>query len=382
MPSSPPFGSVLQLAADVTVVRTADGGVVKTPIGRRVCVTALEFDALLAFRRPISVQRALAFVGSDQARAALYDRISDWLDHGVLRVGRTTHGSTPSVTMTNSESSNIFFVYAGAQGGVMMNPLEFLRQSGLSRQNVVLLRDASQTWFLNGVGDGITTFGELVAWQSGFLEGVGRGVNHYCVGSSMGAFSALVFGHVLKAREVWSFGLARTTVPLRDGDGQPWDLRRLLAEWNGVSRYRLYFNESWARDREAAVSLEHLPGVTLHPQDGEGHVVLRHLLTTGALARLFPVSGSVPTGSQTPARHAAVSDGSVLQVLRSILPPHAEVPDVTARLAGVLDSFALVALLERLATDLGVNLDPDRLGPADFESVSAITRAIARESNA
>ena len=274
MPSNRALSDVLQIDDRVRIDETAGGGVVDTPSGHRVCVTGIELKALLAFQSPNSVLRVLTMARSEQERSKLSDKVSDWIDLGVLRMSRTTHGSTPVVAMTNAECSNVFFIYAGTQGGMMMNPLEFLQKAGLSNQNIVLLRDPSQTWFLNGVCDRINSFRELMAWQSGFLEGAAHADDHYCIGSSMGAFSAVVFGHLLKARAVWSFGLARTTVPVLNSQGDPWDLEKLLCEWNGVSRYYLYFNQSWERDREAAMRLAQLPGVELCPQRGDGHVVL------------------------------------------------------------------------------------------------------------
>jgi acyl carrier protein len=380
MPSNRALSDVLQIDDKVRIEQTVGGAVLDTPSGNRLCVTGTELNALLAFKTPKTVLRVLTMAGSDEERSKLSDKLSDWIDLGVLRISRTTYDATPVVAMTSAECRNIFFIFAGAQGGMMMNPLEFLQTAGLSNQNIVLLRDGSQTWFLNGVGDGINSFRELLAWQSGFLEGAAHADNHYCIGSSMGAFSALVFGHLLKARAVWGFGLARTTVPIRNTHGEPWDLERLLCEWNGVSRYYLYFNQSWEPDREAAMKLAQLPGVELCPQDGDGHVVLEHLAEIGKLPSIFPRNLSARSATGPVIRGTTDCESEVLKVLRSILPRYSDDLDATTSLAGILDSFALVSLLGKLATDLGVDLDPDRLTDADFENASSIAQAIVRES--
>jgi acyl carrier protein len=69
----------------------------------------------------------------------------------------------------------------------------------------------------------------------------------------------------------------------------------------------------------------------------------------------------------------------VLDALKSVVPQYADRIDVTTSLAGILDSFALVSLLDRLARDLGVELDPGRLKVEDFENAASIAQAIARE---
>jgi len=371
---------ILELDDRVTFDETASGGILNIPAGSRVHVTRLQLKILLAFKTPTSVLRASAMAASDEERTELANKLNDWIDLGILRASETHHGSVPLVTMTNTECSNIFFIYTGVQGGMMMNPLDFLQNSGLSNQNVVLLRDTSQTWFLNGCGDQISSSGELVAWLSGYLEGAVYIKHHYCMGSSMGAFPALVFGHMLKARAVWSFGLSRTKVPILNSQGEPWNLETILSRWNGVTRYYLYFNESSAGDREAASRLEELPGVELCPQSGEGHLVLNYLRSTGKLSDVFPRSISCKTATPSFVGKVIVGEHEVLEVLRDVVSRHRDVLDATTSLAGILDSFALVELLERLARDLGVELDPGRLCAADFENVASIARAIARES--
>jgi acyl carrier protein len=378
MPPDDASLTILQIDEGVSIELGSDGGLVSTPSGIHLRVGTLELTALLEFQNPRSVARVHAMVGKE-LQSALIGKVKEWLDCGVLRIARNTHGSKPTVAMVNAKSRRLFFVYAGTQGGVMMSPLEFLRESGLANQNVVLLRDPSQAWFLKGISDRIGSFAELVAWQSGFREGVTHVESVFCVGSSMGAFAAIVFGHALHAKTVWSFGLSRTSVPVLNSEGQAWDLELLLREWNGVSRYCLFFNESWSRDREAAMRLKDLPGVELWPQKGDGHLVLRYLLEIGALPNVFS-SAFEGTYSGGTVANRAVTETSVLRVLRTVLPQCDTELDVTTNLAGILDSFALVQLLEELESQFGVILDPDRLSPADFETAAAVTHAIARES--
>ena len=374
-----PEASPLWRLADAAIVEeTPHGGALTIPGKGRLFLSQHELNALLAFKNPKSVRRVLALSDDDEARAALRRRVDAWIELGVLKPAQATHGSAPVVTMFDATCPNLFFVYAGAQGGVLVNPLDFLRESGLSHQNVVLLKDPSQMWFLEGISARIDTFATFVAWHDGLLEGATHVRRRFCIGSSMGAFSAIVLGHTLGVDAVWCFGLSRTSVPVRNARGEPWNVERLIAEWNGVTRYHLHFNESWAPDREAAQRLARLPGVELHPHRAEGHLVLHHLLDVGELSSIFPRHERATPRLQ--AQKTAIGEREVLGVLRAILPQHRAELHAASQLSGILDSLTLVLLLECLEAEFGVRLDPDRLTQADFENVGAIVRAIARES--
>lgn len=372
MTTEPAARRLWRLDQAVVVEGTIDGGALTTPGLETVDVAPHEFEALLAFRSPRSIDRVLTMT-DEEKRSGLGKQIDRWIEVGVLRAAQATHGSTPVVKMLNGTSSNLFFVYAGTQGGIMMDPLEFLQGSGLSRQNVVLLKDQSQTWFLQGISEQVDSFDALVGWHYGLLDGVGHARQRYCIGSSMGAFSAIVFGHTLGVDAVWCFGLSRTSVPVRNARGEPWDIAQLLVEWNGMTRYHLHFNESSTPDREAAWRLDGMPGVELFPHPGEGHLVLKHLMETGVLQTLFPSSQRTETH-----RTRCIDEQQVLAVLRTVLPQHRDALQIETDLTDVLDSLALVLLLERIDVDIGALLDLEQLGPADFKSVFAIARAIER----
>jgi len=62
------------------------------------------------------------------------------------------------------------------------------------------------------------------------------------------------------------------------------DLGDLLREGNGVTEYRIFYNETWDSDREAAEHISDCPGVRLFPQPGEGHGVAPEMARLGRLA--------------------------------------------------------------------------------------------------
>jgi hypothetical protein len=369
------FLDTFKIDDTVAYENSGPDGFLRMPSGGTLRMTEIQWKVLAEFKRPTTAARVGAIVPSDQERTILRTNLERWIDLKILLPSEMRYGCAPVVMLNNPSCSDLYFTFAGSQGGMMMNPFQFLQETGLDRQNTVLLRDPYQTWFLNGIGGEMGSVRELVAWQLGYVKGQAHVANHYCLGSSMGAFSAVLFGHFLKATAVWAFGLTRTTVSLFDNAARSWNLETMLAEGNGVTRFYLYFNESWTEDREAAHRLRHLPGVELRPQSGDGHLVLLTLQSSGLLSSILPKGRSVGNGSE----NTSVGEHEVLDVLRSVLPHACTALSASTPLEGILESFGLVSLLETLSRDFGVDLDPSRLRPQDFESATAIAAAIGRE---
>jgi hypothetical protein len=100
---------------------------------------------------------------------------------------------------------------------------------------------------------------------------------------------------LLKAREVWAFAPPTDLTTVQDQgldprviDPQFSDLRTLLLQSNGVTKYNIYYNESSVYDRDAAMRLRDCEGVSLHPEGGMGHGVILHMAKRGALQALMP----------------------------------------------------------------------------------------------
>jgi hypothetical protein len=62
----------------------------------------------------------------------------------------------------------------------------------------------------------------------------------------------------------------------------------LLANWNGRTRYRLYYAEGFEPDRRAAERIAHCPGVELFPVRGTSHNVFKEINAAKLLRGLFP----------------------------------------------------------------------------------------------
>jgi hypothetical protein len=187
-----------------------------------------------------------------------------------------------------------FAVYQGQGGRMMMNPLQFLHEAGLTERNLLIIRDPTRNYYQRGLGPDVPDVRSMISWHQHLLGTLPHAPELYCIGSSAGAYAAILCGHLLKARAVYAFAPPTDLTDLLEQDKIDCpdrtyvDLRPLLESSNGVTRYHVYYNESSTADREAAQRLRDCPGVELHAEQGEGHGVIVHLVKMGKLKGLMP----------------------------------------------------------------------------------------------
>lgn len=204
--------------------------------------------------------------------------------------GKVTHTAVRS----QPKCRQVFMVYQGMAGRMMMDPMQFMRDSGLVDRNLILFRDCNGSYYQKGVSPEVPTIPALLDWHQKFLTKLSHAPDRYCVGSSSGAYAAMLFGHLLKVKEVFAFAPPTNLTSLLEQDKIDCpdrtyvDLKPLLATSNGVTKYHVYYNESSSHDLEAAEHVRGLPGVELHPQAGTGHGVIIHLAKIGKLQTLLP----------------------------------------------------------------------------------------------
>lgn len=180
-------------------------------------------------------------------------------------------------------SSQLFLLYAARRGRLMLPIDRFCELASLNDRNRVVFRDQSRGDYSRGISETIPNMAAFLAWQE-----AQRAANFphvrttYCIGASSGAYAAIASGYFLKVPIVWIFSLPLLrTLPFRAGTGavdeisiRCADLRRLLRDGNGVTEYRLFYNEHYSPDRITAESLAGCPGVRLFPQPGRDHSVV------------------------------------------------------------------------------------------------------------
>jgi hypothetical protein len=110
----------------------------------------------------------------------------------------------------------------------------------------------------------------------------------------------MVSGHLLRANGVWAFA-PPTVLAAPDVPAEHRDLAVLLARWNGKTSYHVFYNKRCHPDREAAQRLAECPGVELHPEAGNDHLVIKHLIESGRLAGVLPPYAGVSGANRSTA---------------------------------------------------------------------------------
>ena len=195
--------------------------------------------------------------------------------------------------MIRESSDQLFFVYAGGALGLMINPAVFFSKTRLMERNVVMFRDPRLLHYQMGISETIRSFEDLARWHIDFCSHVKHVRRVFCLGTSMGGYAALLFGHMLGAEEVWAFGPQTHLRGIRRLAGlrippERLDLSVLLGHGNGTTKYNIYYNKSNQRDEAHAQRVAHCAGVRTWPLSGRGHGVVGTLLELNQLEQLLP----------------------------------------------------------------------------------------------
>jgi hypothetical protein len=178
-------------------------------------------------------------------------------------------------------------VYTGWFGGVSVDPAKFFGLTRLLEHNVVVFQDGYQALYQRGISGEIDSFDALLAWQREFRSRLPHVRRLFCLGNSSGGYAALLAGYLLRADRVWAFAPPTrfwdlvTSAPGLAPERR--DLAIQLGADNGVTLYDIFFNETHARDRDAAARIAGCPGVRLWPQPGSGHNVVKTMIEHGTL---------------------------------------------------------------------------------------------------
>ena len=207
------------------------------------------------------------------------------------------------VVWERENSSQLYYVFHGMAGGLGIQPLTVLRETGLIHNNLVLLKDYYRFFYQAGLNPEITDVDAVVARLRRCREELAHVRQTFCCGPSSGGYAAILFGHYLQVDVVYAFA-AVTLINLDDLKKfggckdisriteEHRDLALLLAKHNGRTRYKLFYCEGHVRDRKYAERLEHLPGVELCPQPGTAHNVIQAMYGSGRLREMFDIAAS------------------------------------------------------------------------------------------
>ena len=209
------------------------------------------------------------------------------------------------IVWPRESSSQLYYVFHGMAGGLGIQPLTVLRETGLIHNNLVLLKDYYRFFYQAGLNPEITDVDAIVERLRRCAEELPHVRQTFCCGPSSGGYAAILFGHYLQVDVVYAFApvtridlddlkrfggckdIARITEERRD-------LALLLAKHNGRTRYKIFYCNGHVRDRKYAERLQHLPGVELCPQPGTTHNVIQAIYESGRLGEIF---NTVPSGA-------------------------------------------------------------------------------------
>jgi hypothetical protein len=198
------------------------------------------------------------------------------------------------LTLVREDCDQLWFVYAGYRGNLSVDALTFLSRARLFERNLAFFRDSGGDFYQGGVSESVSSFSALLEWHRGFLRTLSHVRRVFCLGTSMGAVAALIFGRLLGVEQVWAFAPPTTRLdqhmvraPLDLPDEQA-DLAQLLAPPGGRTIFDVYYNAGHHPDEPAALRLSGCPGVRLHACDGVGHDVVSPMIRSGVIESLLP----------------------------------------------------------------------------------------------
>src|SRR5688572_32378201 len=103
------------------------------------------------------------------------------------------------------ECSQLFVICCGQAGALMMDPIRFIREAQIIDRNVLIIRDPDQNCYQRGVSPELSDIPRLLDWLRARIAALPHVRTVYCLGSSGGAYMAMVAGHFLGAQAVWAF---------------------------------------------------------------------------------------------------------------------------------------------------------------------------------
>lgn len=216
-------------------------------------------------------------------------------------------------------------------------PFEF--QRFLSRHplgvNVLLLRDPSMSWYLQGIeslGHSVEALAEFVRAEQRQLQCC----KLYTLGSSMGGYAALLFGHLLQADVALAFGpqIYLDEAKRREVGVIPYEYEPRLKEVEAMCRERglgkyirltnllplaigkvhIHLGQNESSDINQAMGLNDQPNVKFTVWPGGNHMVVKALRDEGkllpVLRRLFAPPGIGPEAE------SLTSNAKEVEVLR------------------------------------------------------------------
>jgi acyl carrier protein len=326
----------------------------------------------------------------------------------------TPRAANENIFVDAGERALTLVAFTGGARLLLLRPFDFMDVTGVMRYNRILVRDPAKSWFHLGFGEPGGSFDTVVAAVRAHVRALG-GEKVMTVGTSSGGYAAVLAGHLLGADYVHAFSPQTYLDPInieRTGDTQlghranlkavherlggdaPYlDLRRVLAQPNGRTRYFIHVCSGHVQDCGRADHLDGVPQVSVLRYPCTMHNVLigmshkrflRTVLTPQAQADLVAehaelFGGEAPvvpgarrkmdTALQEPLDRVGAI---VVNVCRDRISfdEVMQSRDLLARLA--FDSMNVLEIIVGLENEFGVEVDPEAVTMEDFRTVASI----------
>jgi hypothetical protein len=207
----------------------------------------------------------------------------------------------------------LLILFSGFGEFTASQPYHFLGAAGHYQYSKIYVRDPTRRLCLHGVGGRHDTLDKLIDVLRVTATRL-KAKKIITVGSSGGSFSAMLAAHLLKADYCHAFSpftyanleraiqrmdwqvirrfrwtvLKLNFLPTRTR--QYYDLRKVLADTNGHTRYFLHVCRDYRWDYARAEYLSDLPNVRLLSYPCNQHVVIRYLAKYKCLNKLFDIT--------------------------------------------------------------------------------------------
>lgn len=223
---------------------------------------------------------------------------------------RTNENRSPVLEELRPGARRLYFLFGGINSRVGMPQFEFYRSAQILDEHKIFLRDFSQSWYqrgLPGIAADPFELGEYL--KSRIAELAPEQVTF--VGNSMGGFAAILFASMLGTGRAIAFAPQTFISPGRRLAARDFRWTRQLLPTYAATAFRphlydlpsalgkrlsrpsaidIYYSRHERLDALHAETLAGLESVQLHPRDVGGHMLVRHLRDTGALADVLRAS--------------------------------------------------------------------------------------------
>lgn len=218
--------------------------------------------------------------------------------------------SIMSIAVTNSPTSDTLVIaFTGFNHKLNVSVDDFFEASGLGDMSRIVVSDQTRRLSLGGIQPALKSFQELLLHLNDLVREI-TPEKLIITGTSGGAYSAILFGHLLRAQQVICFSpysnLNRDDLTKLDDPAvesmkrilerlealpkdvhKYFDLASVLSSWNGTTDYFVHVSKYHKWDYKRALLLEKSPHVSVvaHPYDK--HSLVFPLIRNSRLPQCF-----------------------------------------------------------------------------------------------